>query len=370
MTQKTILHVFPTFGLGGQQRRFAELVDQLTSDFHHRVISLSPDVEAQNLIQKKQKISVSTLDLDKSALTNFSNIKKLKRLFSDCDPDLLCTYNWGAIEAVIAKQAGSLRKIGHLHFEDGFGPDEGPTRQNKKRVLARRAVLRNTKIIVPSRTLEILALETWKLQRKNILRIPNGIDVERFTVGERDYNHGGPVTIGTVGAFRPEKNLKLLIDLFSRQRADSAAKLLLVGDGPQMSMLKEASERSEKAATISLPGATNTPEKNYKNFDIFALTSTTEQMPIGLIEAMIAGLPIIATDVGDVRDMVASENVPFIGAIEDEDGLRGNLEKLLDNPDLRASIGFANRKKALHDFDRVAMIETYENLFREHSGLV
>ena len=137
-----------------------------------------------------------------------------------------------------------------------------------------------------------------------------------------------------------------------------------------MSMLKEASERSEKAATISLPGATNTPEKNYKNFDIFALTSTTEQMPIGLIEAMIAGLPIIATDVGDVRDMVASENVPFIGAIEDEDGLRDNLEKLLDNPDLRASIGFANRKKALHDFDRVAMIETYENLFREHSGLV
>ncbi len=365
MKNHTIIHFFPTFGLGGQQRRFAELIGQFNAPMHHHVISLTDEHDAKDLIADQEQLKITTLSLEKMPLTSFANLQKLRKLFREHTPDLICTYNWGAIEAVIASHSLPFfaSKTGFLHFEDGFGPDESPTIQNPKRIFARRILLRNRIVIVPSKTLENIAMEQWQLLRENIRYVPNGIDTERFLVSGRDYSQKPPVVVGTVGAFRKEKNLHKLISLFDRKTSNNAAKLYIYGDGPEMESLTDAAQNTATHNDIFLPGSTAHPEREYKKFDIFVLTSDTEQMPISLIEAMMAGLPVVSTRVGDVMDMVSEENRPFICSVDDDNLLLESLERLIDDPQLRAKLGRANQQKALEKFDRQAMVKTYEELF-------
>jgi len=367
MRTPLILHIFPTFGLGGQQRRFAELVKGFSMPFRHHVLSLSPDIEAETLMDDRVQVSISTLLLKKSSFTNLNNLKLFRAAYRELEPDLICTYNWGAIEAVMALGFGldSQKTIAHVHFEDGFGPDETPIKQNRARVFARKVLLRKSMTIVPSKTLYHLATKGWRLPLGRVQHIPNGIDSDRFDVLERVYDHARPVMIGTVGAFRPEKNMLRLIRLYDEHSADNDTRLMLIGDGPEMEFLAEKAKSAKRHEQINLPGATSEPEKLYKEFDIFALTSDTEQMPISLIEAMMAGLPVVATNVGDVMTMVSEENKPFIVAVDDEVSLLQSLEKLIANPDLRELVGKANQQKARSYFDRNTMITEFEKLFVE-----
>ncbi len=380
MKKNIILHIFPTFALGGQQRRFAELVNGFSAGFTHHVVSLSGEIEAVELIDKNVDLTTHHIPLQKGAFFHPANLQIFSALFQNIRPDLLCTYNWGAIEAVLSwrLQTGRLQKriwqtflkgsadqFPHIHFEDGFGPDETPTRQNQKRVMARRILLKRSKVIVPSVTLQQLALNKWQIDQSAIMRVPNGIHIDRFVVHNRVYDHMRPVKVGTVGALRPEKNIARLIDVFSNHKAETESRLQVVGDGPILEMLKQQAQNSSRMDDINFPGGSATPEQYYQNFDIFALSSDTEQMPISLIEAMVSGLPVVATNVGDVSAMVSEENRSFISPVGEDLLFQENLQRLIDDPVLRRSIGLANQKKALDIFDRVTMISIYENLFMD-----
>jgi glycosyltransferase involved in cell wall biosynthesis len=107
----------------------------------------------------------------------------------------------------------------------------------------------------------------------------------------------------------------------------------------------------------------------YQGFDIFALSSDTEQMPLSVIEAMASGLPVVSTDVGDVRAMVAERNVPFITALDDA-ALATALQRLAADPALRRQIGAANRDKAERDFDEATMFAAHAALWRGDAGRV
>jgi glycosyltransferase involved in cell wall biosynthesis len=101
----------------------------------------------------------------------------------------------------------------------------------------------------------------------------------------------------------------------------------------------------------------------YAQFDIFALSSDTEQMPLSVIEAMASGLPVVSTDVGDVRLMVAETNLPHITPLDDA-ALAGALAALVADPDERRRIGLANQTKAGRDFDQAAMFAAHGALWR------
>ena len=109
-------------------------------------------------------------------------------------------------------------------------------------------------------------------------------------------------------------------------------------------------------------GHLDEPERIYATLDVFALSSDTEQMPTSVIEAMAAGLPVAAVDVGDVSQMVSAENRPFI-AEANEASLANAICKLMENRELRARIGAANRTLAQTRFDEQTMAAAYAELF-------
>jgi len=352
-----VVHVFPTFAVGGAQVRFAALANHFGSEFRHIVVALDGDTGCRERLDTGLDISFPLVDAPKHAM--LVNVWRFRSLLRHWRPDVLVTGNWGAIEFAMANLPPLTR---HLHVVDGFGPEERES-QILRRVLTRRLVLTSSMVIVPSRNLERIATEVWKLLARLVKYVPNGIDLARFSSGPGP-KPAGPLVIGTVAALREEKNIARLIRAFASVVRDGGtpARLVIVGEGAERAPLTAlAAELGVSDMTTFAGHRDDTPEL-YAGFDLFALTSDTEQMPLSVIEAMASGLPVVSTDVGDVRAMVAPENGPYVGE-RDDTVISGLLAKLLADPAARAAIGAANRAKAHRDFDQAVMFAAWRGLW-------
>jgi glycosyltransferase involved in cell wall biosynthesis len=345
--------------MGGQQRRLASLVAGLGDDFEHRILSLDGALGAAALLDPAHARAEAFAFL-KSPLVSPRNLARFSRLLREARPDVLCTYNWGSLEAAIANSL-SIRAP-HVHHEDGFGPDEIAGEQKMRRVIARRAILKDSFVTVPSTGLERIAREVWRLDRARVFRNPVGVDLKRFHAPGRPPDRA-PVAVVAVGALRREKNFARLIAAFERADVNARARLIIYGDGPQADDLRGRAAASPAGDRISLAGPTATPERALAEADIFALSSDTEQTPISLIEAMAAGLPAVATDVGDIRAMVSAPNAAFIAAPGDEDAYVAALAALIEDHGLRERLGRANLAKSA-EHDERAMIDAFRALYR------
>jgi glycosyltransferase involved in cell wall biosynthesis len=172
----------------------------------------------------------------------------------------------------------------------------------------------------------------------------------------------GEVLIGTVATLRPEKNLGLLIEAFARL-PKAAVRLFVIGAGPELERLRELARRAGVADRVVFFGHTREPERILRALDIFAMSSNTEQMPIGLLEAMACGLPVAATDVGDIRRMVADDNRKLITPAGDPGALAASLRKLIEDTGARAWLGSGNLAKVRAEYDQTLMFERYAKLF-------
>ena len=352
---KHLLHVFPTFAVGGSQMRFAQLVRLHGTRYRHTVLALDQSYDMANRLGEFP-ITYPKLDFDKRKV--FASWRLFHKTLRSIAPDVLLTYNWGAIEWALVNRFGEARP--HLHIEDGFGPEEAQ-RQLMRRVWTRRLALtgRNTKLVLPSRNLERIALGVWALPASKVRYIPNGVDCARFAVASHG-DENGQIVIGTVASLRREKNIARLIEAFSQvasERAAGSLELLIVGGGAERPALESLAR--QRGVPVRFAGQTNEPEKFLSQMDIFALSSDTEQMPLGVLEAMAAGLPVVATAVGDVSQMVATENRDYIVPPRD---FAAALGRLIDDKPARHLLGRANENKARQSFDENVMAAQYAEL--------
>jgi glycosyltransferase involved in cell wall biosynthesis len=343
--------VFPGFGVGGAQVRFAALANRLGASCRHSIVALNGELACrEKLVPGLEVTFPPALHVGGRML---AAIAHARRFLLRAAPDLVVTSNWGAIEwAAGAKLAG----LDHLHTEDGFGPEEQAT-QIKRRVLTRRLVLRRSDVVVPSQRLQTIATTIWRLPARRVHLISNGIDLERFrAAAPMPLPPGSGPVIGTVAALRPEKNVGRLLRAFAALRVLRPARLVVAGDGPERDGLERLARALGIADDTVFSGHTTQSERWLAAMDVFALSSDTEQMPLSLLEAMASGLPAVCTDVGDVRLMLAPANAPYVVAREDA-ALTAGLAAVLDANG--PALGAANRAKAERDYDQEAMFQAY-----------
>ncbi len=194
--------------------------------------------------------------------------------------------------------------------------------------------------------------------------MPNGIDLRRFAappdrtlVAELGIARH-ELVVGTVAPLRPEKNLGRLIRAFGALQPVGAARLVIVGDGSERAALMAETRRLGLETRVCFAGATHAPERYLGLFDLFVMSSETEQMPISILEAMAAGLSIASVDVGDVRAMLCPANRPFVVPKTDDD-LAKAISALLGDRGLRERLGARNREYASVHYDQ-------ETMFQEH----
>ena len=361
--RRHLLHIFPSFAIGGAQSRLLQLIKAYGDTYSHTIVALDGCYDMAT--RMPPAAPVQYLDPKIGKRDGLAAIKQIRSVIATVRPDILVTYNWGAIEwAFVNRLLGLVR---HIHIEDGFGPEERD-RQFRRRVLFRKLALsgRRTIVVLPSRTLVKIATQQWRLPEKSLRYISNGIDCARFAVSRRQAEPGEPLIIGTVASLRPEKNLNRLIRAFALARQDRPAvdlRLLIVGDGRERGDLEKGAKEAGCAEAVKFVGATDEPESYLAKMSIFAMSSDTEQMPLTVLEAMASGLPVVSTDVGDIADMVSPDNLPYVTKLSDERGLRRSLIALIDSASTRAALGHLNREKAFANFNFTQMASKYAELF-------
>lgn len=359
---RTLLHVFPSFAIGGAQMRFVQLANHFGRRYRHLIVSMNGECEAQARLSSGVDAHMLAVPVKKSG--PWSNLGCFHRVLRQQRPDLLVTSNWGSIEWALANLPGLCP---HVHMEDGFGPDE-VGRQLPRRVWTRRLALRRATIMLPSQTLYHLAQDVWRLPQQRLRHIPNGVDCRRFAAPAdtellaRLGLDGPEPIIGTVAALRAEKNPGRLIEAFAQVVRNRPARLLIIGDGPEMPRLQAMTWALGLSGRVVFTGAMAQPERLLPALSVFALSSNTEQMPLSVLEAMAAGKPVAATRVGDVGAMLCRENAPFVVDARAE-VLAEVMAALLDDPERARRIGAANARRAQDCYDQSLMFSAYGALF-------
>jgi glycosyltransferase involved in cell wall biosynthesis len=363
-----VLHLHSSFNLGGKEARAVRLMNVWGDRLNHAVVSGVPGMMgARAAIDAGVPVSFP----DAPSLTGRPGLRRFHALARFmAGYDLVLTYNWGALDGVMARRlwAPFMSLPPLIHHEDGFNEDEAqglkPARNRYRRVALGAAAA----LVVPSRRLEAIAREAWRQPDARIRLIPNGIEVARYATSPgADAIPGfmrapGKLVVGTLAGLRAVKNIPRLVRAVAA--LGDRLQLVVVGEGPEREAIV-AEARAHGLSDIHMAGFMAEPWRFVGLFDIFALSSDSEQFPISLVEAMAAGLPVVSTDVGDVRDMVSQENQPFVVPVHDEAGLAAALARLAADVGLRRAVGEANRRKAVIGFDEATMIARYADIYRD-----
>ncbi|HEX8621887.1 MAG TPA: glycosyltransferase family 4 protein [Allosphingosinicella sp.] len=369
MSPVRILHAHSTFGRGGKEGRAVQLMNAFGPAAEHEVISALPELGAREALAPGMAV---VFPQDAPALSGRPGLARLFRLARYMRGfDLVLTYNWGAFDAVMARYlfARGMNLPPLVHHEDGFNEDEAGELKTRRNLYRRLALGAAHRLVVPSVRLETIARKAWAQPAGRVERIANGIDTGRYALAPSAPIPGledrpGEVVVGTVAGLRPVKNLPRLVRAFAAMTMKSA-RLVIVGAGPESERIAAEARRLGVGDRLVMPGFLADPALWIRRFDVFALSSDSEQFPISLVEAMAAGLPAVATAVGDVAAMVADDNKPLIVEAEDEAAFAAALDSLAERPDLRRAIGRANREKARAQYDETGMIARYARLYEE-----
>ena len=366
MFRPHILHLHSSFSLGGKEARAVRLMNAWGDRARHTIVSgVEGQYGARDAIARGVPYEIAQDPpplTGRPSVARFEALAKYMRRF-----DLVLTYNWGAVDGVMARRAFGKGAPPLIHHEDGFNADEAGGLKIERNLYRRIALPAAHALVVPSQTLETIALNTWKQPRERVRRIGNGIPTALYAVPPKPNaipglkKAKGDLVIGTLAGLRAVKALPTLVAAVGG--LGPKVKLVIVGEGPEREAIAKAAAAMGLGDRLIMPGFLPEPHRYMGLFDIFALSSVSEQFPIAVVEAMAAGLPVAATPVGDIAAMISDENRPYLARATDAVRLRDSLGYFVDNPQWRKHVGAMNRAKAQAQYDEDAMIAAYAALY-------
>lgn len=363
-----VLHLHSTFAPGGKELRTVQLINGFATALRHTIVSAEPEqTGATARIERGIAVTIQPEFPSLKGLPTPGRLNRLARAMRGYD--LVLTYNWGAMDAVMAhtlfSEAYDLPPL--IHHEDGFDEQELLRRKRRRTWYRRIALGKAAGLVVPSEQLEEIALVEWQQPIGRVKRIANGIDTLAFAKKPRNdairrlLKRPGENWVGTLAGLRKVKNLPRLVRAFAPLPENWH--LVICGEGPERAVIEAEADRLGINHRVHLPGVVPDPTKVVGLFDIFALSSDSEQFPLSVIEAMAAGRPVVAPEVGDIAEMVSGANRNYLAAHLVDEALEAELVTLSIDKRLREEIGAANRDKARAEFDEAKMLATYRRLY-------
>lgn len=203
--------------------------------------------------------------------------------------------------------------------------------------------------------------------------LPNGIDLCRFSnlvssnaVKQQFGIPDSDRVIGTVGRLTEIKCQDVLVRGFARAaRARGDLRLLLVGDGPRRPALESLAERLGVRDRVHFAGYQSQPQQYLQSMDLFALTSRSEGMPLAVLEAWAAGVPVVATSVGGLPRLVDHGRTGWLIPPFDDEALTSALLGILSDADVHRRLVDAGRDEVQSTYHLHAMAQRYDDHYRE-----
>jgi sugar transferase (PEP-CTERM/EpsH1 system associated) len=357
-----VVHVVLSLDCGGLERIVVALVREgqrrgqcVTVICLERPGTLAPQVEA---------LGAEVICLHKQAGIRLGLIQRVKTLLRELRPDVVHTHQIGALfyAGPPARRAGA-RVVVHTEHGKHYAA------RRRTRWLGRWAGRYAARFFCVSRDIAEEVAACRIVPQAKIDVVANGIDTAAFAVHDDPrvlrralgIPEHAPV-IGTVGRLNEIKRQDLLLSAVA-QIPD--AHLLLVGDGPRLGALRELARDLKIEDRAHFAGYQSQPEMYLRAMDLFALTSRSEGMPLAVLEAWAAGLPVVASRVGGLPDLIEEGRTGLLFAPDDQASLILALSNLLHDQRLTRRLGDAGREQVRSAYSVERMATDYEQVYRQ-----
>ena len=339
---------------GGAEQALANLLAFLDPSFEIDVLAV--DEEVGEAIRSAR--ASSSLHLVPRAENKWDTgpIVRHLRVVRKLRPDIFHANLWTTVRGQYGVIAALLaRGVRTVVVEQAPLPTDSPLQRFLKRLASRRV---SAHVAVGERSARAVE-EAVGLPSGSVRTIYNGVpDIPIEPLARRA---NGPV-IGAIGRLAPEKGYDLAIHAL---RDLPEATLVLVGDGSERERLEAIARELGVAERVQFTGWSDEPRRYLPGFDAFVLPSRQEGFPLAVVEAMLAGLPVVAADVGSVSEAVVDEETGYLVPAEDPGALADRLRLLLSNRELAERLGRSGRARAQAQFTAEAMARSFETLYRE-----
>jgi glycosyltransferase involved in cell wall biosynthesis len=360
-----ILHLGSPNGLYGAERWILALVRHLDpgeAESHVGVICDEPGLDPP-LLREAAALGLPILAIDAPGRFNRASVRKLRAYIRANDIQILHTHFYKTdIIGLLAVRGTNCRIVTTPH---GWSTQAGMALRAYEAI--DRLVFRFFDAVVP---LSPNLVEELRPKVGSRLRyIQNGVDISEVDAvtdpapESLDWRNDGQFVVGYIGQLISRKGIGTLLEAFARLGQDSV-RLVLVGEGPQRAEFEALADALGIRPRVSFLGYRQDRLALLRGFDVFALPSRLEGIPRCLMEAMAAGVPIVASDIPGCRDLVESGATGLLHQPDDVEGLSAAL-KDLQNPVLRRRLAMAARIKVEREFSASAMATSYSRLYRD-----
>jgi len=361
--KKKILHLITGLEIGGAEIMLLKTLPKMQNDFDNCVCTLLKDGP---IGEKLRETGIITYHLDFSLSNSLRSILLFRRIIKDFKPNILVTYlihsdlfgrifgRTFGIQEIICSQRGSLQKWEFLRFFD---------RLTKSLV---------TKYIVQTEIAKKELMTKLNLPEEEFEVIPNAIDVAEYEF-KLDTNakkkelgiNPNNQSIVCVSNLHKGKGHKYLLEAFEEvYKNNKDVNLLIVGDGEQRTTLEEQNKNYASRNNTYFLGKRNDVKEILKISDIFVLATEKEGMSNAIMEAMATGLPIIATNISENKELLLSDRTRILVPPKNVSALTDTIEELLINISFRTSLKENAKKYIKTKYDVNIVIPKFVQLFK------
>jgi glycosyltransferase involved in cell wall biosynthesis len=362
-----VLIVITLAEIGGAQTCVAQLLPTLVRHFDVTVAAHGPgplreavaSVGAHSIELRNVRRSLGPRDL--------LGFLELVRLMRRERPDIVHAHSSKA--GVLARLAAALSRVPVILFTAhgwAFKAEEGL--RSRLYLYADRVVARlTTTVVCVSETERREGLAAGTCLRDSTVVIRNGVDTGLFAA--RTHAPVDRPLLVSVGRLKEPKDFRTLLRAFALLR-DVPFDAKIVGDGPDRAVLESEIDRLGLRGRVELTGDRDDVPAILAAADCFVLASNSEGLPLSILEAMAAGLPVVASAVGGVHELVTDNVTGFLASQGEPEALAAPLARLLRDPELRARLGAAARTDVGARFSVARVQDEHLALYRRMLAIV
>jgi len=366
-----ILYLITKGDLGGAQAHLLHLLGNVKNGKDVEVILAAGSEGFLANMAREMVIDFYVLPHLVHPLAPYSDIRALfhiEHMIKTLKPDIVHLHSSKA--GILGRLAAYFRKTPVIFTAHGWAFTEGASLKQKLLSIPAEAIVARLggHIITVSRYDYELALRYRVASAKQMTVVHNGIPDVDYRV---DPSMRPVPRIVMVARFSPQKDHALLLKALSHLRHESW-QLDFVGDGPLLASVSRLANELGIGERVRFLGVRSDIPEILAGSDIFVLTSRYEGFPISILEAMRAGLPVVASDVGGVSEVVLEGQTGFLIPRGNWKTLHSRLKTLLTNPELRVRMGKEGRKRyeQLFTLDRMVnkTLRVYEHVLEQAKG--
>ncbi|MTJ12918.1 glycosyltransferase family 4 protein [Anabaena sp. UHCC 0187] len=364
-----LLYIITKSELGGAQKNVYDLIKNFCKDYEIHLATSQLGLLTEFVSDLDVPLHlISNLSRDIKFSGEFLAIKECISLINKIKPDIIHAHSSKA--GVIARISGCISKTPVIFTAHGWGFTQGtPPLQRTVALIAEKLLAPlSAKLICVSESDRQLALSLRVGNQNSLRTVHNGIANIPVTIANPSQQ---PPQLIMVARFNEQKDHSTLLQAIA-QLQNPCIHLDLVGSGSSLESCKALANSLGITEQVSFLGDRRDVPDLLAQSQIFILSTHYEGLPISILEAMRAGLPVVATNVNGIPEEVENGKTGLLVPPKDIDALAKALQTLIESPELRQQMGEAGRQKFEQEFTVERMINetkiVYENIFNQESN--